>query len=249
MMSATNLEITSALKTALKSRGMTYRKVADEIGVSEKTIKRIFIDKNCSLNRLTQICEVINLSLYDLLDFAQHYSKPPIRLNETQEQFLGENPQHFSFLFFLTVGYSATQIQTQYQLSELSVFRYLRDLDKYHFLELAEHNRYRLLVDGKLLVPLHGPLHDFVRTSNQHFIEYVINNDGHKNVDFRGSFQHMSQETLTDLNKELTALSDKYQKLAQRDEAILPRKKLLPVKWCFSTGPFDVFGKWEINEL
>lgn len=249
MTPASNLEITSALKTALKSRGVTYREVAEKIGVSEKTIKRLFSDKDCSLTRLNQICEVINLSVYDLLDFAQHYSKPGVRLNEEQEIFLGTHRQHFAFLYFLTVGYSADQIQEKYHLSELSCFRYLRDLDKLKLLELAENNRYRLLVDGKLLVPLHGPMHGFVRDANKLFLDYVIDHDGEKGVNFRSSFRHMSADTLQDLDEDLAELSVKYQKLSQRDEAVLPRSKLLPVKWIVASAKFDIFGKWKIAEF
>lgn len=244
-----NVEITSALKTALKSRGVTYREVADQIGVSEKTIKRLFSEKDCSLSRLTEVCDVINLSVYDLLDFAQHYSKPAVRLSEQQERFLGGHPQHFAFLFFLTTGYSADQIKQKYALSELSCFRYLRDLDKQRFIELAENNRYRLLVDGRLIVPLHGPLHGFVKNANQVFLEHVIDNDGESGFDFRSSFRHMSRDTLLQLNEELAEITVKYQKLAQRDEAVLPRNKLLPVKWCFASAPYEIFGKWQINEL
>jgi len=249
MTAVANQEITSALKTALKSRGYTYRQVAVKIGVSEKTVKRLFSEKDCSLTRLTQVCDAINLSVYDLLDFAKHYSKPSVRLTDEQQKFLGAHPQHMAFLFFLTVGYTATQIQEKYVLSELSLFRYLRDLDKQGFLDLAENNRYHMKVDGRMLIPLHGPMHNFVRQANRDFLDYTIDKDGQPGIDFNSSFRHMSMDTLNAFKGDLKELAAKYQKLSQRDEAVLPRNKLVPVKWVFASAIFEIFGKWTIEEL
>ena len=52
MVQTANSEITSALKIALKSRGISYRSLSDKLAVSEKTIKRIFSEQDCSLARL-----------------------------------------------------------------------------------------------------------------------------------------------------------------------------------------------------
>ena len=242
-------DIIGALQTALKSRKISYRQVAERLDVSEKTVKRLFRDKDCSLSRLSKICDVINLSLHDLIDFSKVYSEQLICLTEKQESFLRNNPHHFSFLFLLTVGHTAEQIQTQNALSNISLFRYLRDLDKNGFIELAEKNRYRLLVKGKLLVALHGPLHKVIRDQNAKFLQYVIDNDGKDRISFQATFRYMSEQTLSSLNQDMAALSNTYKKLAHQDEAILSRDKLIPVKWCQLVAPFNIFTEWEIDEL
>mgnify|MGYP000612984742 CR=1 FL=1 len=244
-----NLEITTALKSALKSRGVTYKQVADKLKVSEKTIKRLFKDKDCSLSRLNEICAAINLSIYDLLEFARHYHEPLTELTREQELFLQRHPYHFSFLFFLTMGQKVDDIQDSYALTEVSIFRYLRDLDRQGFLELGANNQFRLLVEGKLLMRLHGPLHDLVKQRNQEFLEYVVDHDGEEFTHFSSSFRYMSPQTFHELTEDLTVIAKKYRKLAYQNEMILPRDKLIPVKWSTLISEYSICGKWPLVEL
>ena len=81
------------------------------------------------------------------------------------------------------------------------------------------------------------------------FLEYVIDHDGEAGINFNSFFRYMSKDTLTELNEDFSALAKKYQKLAQRDEAVLPRDKLLPVKWTTLAARFEIFGKWPVAEL
>ena len=96
----TNIEICNALKLALKARKMSYRELAEKIEVSEKTIKRLFKDYDCSLSRLSLICDVIGLSVYELLDFSKNYSEPLTQLSQEQEIYLQHNPSTFCLFIF-----------------------------------------------------------------------------------------------------------------------------------------------------
>lgn len=244
-----NVEITSALKSALKSRGVTYKQVADQLDVSEKTIKRLFKDKDCSLSRLNEICAAINLSIYDLLEFARHYHEPLTELTLDQQTYLQKHPYHFSFLFFLTMGHKVAEIQDSYALTDVSIFRYLRDLDRQGFIELGANNHFRLLVEGKLLMRLHGPLHDMIKQRNQEFLDHAVNHDGEEFTHFSSSFRYMSPQTFHELNEDLSVISKKYRKLAYQNEMILPRDKLIPVKWSTLVSEYPICGKWPLVEL
>ncbi|MFT7559835.1 MAG: DNA-binding Xre family transcriptional regulator [Flavobacteriales bacterium] len=248
MNNAVNAEICSALKLALKSRKMSYRSLAEKIEVSEKTIKRLFRDQDCNLSRLASICEAIELSLYELLDFARHYREPLARLSNKQEQFLETKPQHFAFLFFLIAGNDLERIQSCYNLNDDSIFKYLRDLDKQGFIELAENNKFRLLIGGKLLMRLHGPMHSILKEANTLFLNHVMDNDGRDNASFNGAYRKMSLDTLKALNSELNQVSEKYRKMAYQNELILPQESLIPVKWTTMTAHFDVCGIWKLEE-
>ena len=249
MQGTVNLEITAALRTALKTKGITYKQVAKKIKVSEQTIKRLFKSSDCSLSRLNQICDAINISVYDLLEFSKYHTEPLTKLTKEQEVFLKNNPSHFSFLFFLTTNHSISDIKEKYGLSRLSIFRYLRDLDKKGFLELGEGNKFRLLVKGKLLMGLHGPLHEMLRHLNGLFLNHVINNDGANGTSFNSSFRYMSQETLDLLNDELTAINRKFRKIAFQNELILSRESLIAVKWSTLVSPYEICGNWPLEEL
>ena len=244
-----NVEITAALKSALKKKGVTYKQVAEQLNVSEKTIKRLFKDKDCSLSRLNEICAAINLSIYDLLEFARHYNEPLTELSLDQQIYLQKHPYHFSFLFFLSMGHDIDEIQDCYALTDISIFRYLRDLDKHGFLELGAENQFRLLVEGKLLMRLHGPLHDIIKQRNQTFLEHTLDHDGEAFTHFNSSFRYMSPQTFHELNEDLAVLSKKYRKLAYQNEMILPKDKLIPVKWSTLVSEYAICGKWPLVEL
>src|ERR1043166_3395747 len=47
----------------LKARGMTYADVARALGISEATVKRIFAAKNCTVERLDSLCELVQVDL------------------------------------------------------------------------------------------------------------------------------------------------------------------------------------------
>ena len=55
-----------ALKMHLKARGMTYADVAKALKISEATVKRIFASKNCTLERLDEICQLVQVDLAEL---------------------------------------------------------------------------------------------------------------------------------------------------------------------------------------
>ena len=248
-MKVTTQEILSALKVALKSRAKTYKDVAEHLSVSEKTVKRLFQDGDCSLSRLERICELINVSIWDLVGFAEQYKTPLAQLSSEQEQFLASHPHFFNYLFLLTLGYTADQIQTRYELSDLSTFYYLKELDALGLIELSANNRYQLRVKGKLLLKLHGPLHNKVKTENQRFLTHVVDNHGKGQVRFRSAYRFMSKDTLLELNAEPDSLFEKYVKLSNRDEAVLARDNLVAVKWAAQVAPMEVFGRWPIEHL
>jgi len=60
-----------AIKGALRSRGLTYRKLAELLSVSEATVKRDLSKGRFSLRRLDQICATLNLTLNDLMQPPQ----------------------------------------------------------------------------------------------------------------------------------------------------------------------------------
>lgn len=247
-MNSVGNEIIDTLRVAMKSRAMTYNQVAEKIGVSEKTIKRLFKDKDCSLSRLSDICDAIGISVYDLLDCAKRHTEPKAQLSESQEQFLKTHPHHFYFLFFLINGYSLGQIQNQYRLTDLSIFRYLRDLDRERFIALGEHNRFRLLIEGKLLMQLHGQLHQTIKDLNSLFLNYVLDKEHSSLSDFNSSYRYMTRENKQEMVRELDGVSEKYRKIAHQDQSLIPREQLIPVKWATLVAQYDVCGIWPLKE-
>ena len=60
---AESQRLVTALKRELKVRGMTYRQLAEGLGLAESTIKRSFASGRLDFERLDAICELLSLQL------------------------------------------------------------------------------------------------------------------------------------------------------------------------------------------
>jgi len=53
--------LVEVVKRSLRERGLTYARVAKGLGLSESSVKRVFSQENLSLDRLEQICALMDL--------------------------------------------------------------------------------------------------------------------------------------------------------------------------------------------
>ena len=95
---------------------------------------------------------------------------------------------------------------------------------------------------------LSGKLAKLVRDRNHTFLNYVFDHHNQDATWFSSSFRFMSPDTLNALQKEMGELMQRYRKAAYQDQAILPRKKLMAVKWSTIAAPFEVCGEWPLEK-
>jgi len=55
--------IVRGIRDQLRAKGMTYRELAAQLGISEPTVKRDLSRGNFSLGRLDRICEILGLGI------------------------------------------------------------------------------------------------------------------------------------------------------------------------------------------
>ena len=84
-----------ALKAHLRTRGMTYKDLAVALKVSEATVKRVFSERDCTLRRLEQICEVVQVDLQGISRGAPRRSRLITQLTRQQEQEIVEDHRLF----------------------------------------------------------------------------------------------------------------------------------------------------------
>jgi transcriptional regulator with XRE-family HTH domain len=65
---ATVLETLNRLRAA---RGLSYRDIATRLDVSELTVKRYFTGRRLTLDRLERLCGILEIELFDLIDFTR----------------------------------------------------------------------------------------------------------------------------------------------------------------------------------
>lgn len=162
MHKASNL--VDALKRELKARGITYAQLATKIEMSEASVKRMFAQKNFTLNRLDQILQVTEID-FALLANEQGDDLSPLisQLSQAQEKEIIEDPH------LLLVAVSALNqvpleyLLAHYQLSEAEMVKCLTRLDKIGFLQLLPNNRIKLLVSRTFRWLPNGPIQSYFR--------------------------------------------------------------------------------------
>ena len=78
--------IVAELKRALREHELTYADVARKLELSVATVKRLFSTGDFSLQRVDGICELMGISLREILERGQDRAAPVNQLTVTQEQ-------------------------------------------------------------------------------------------------------------------------------------------------------------------
>ena len=63
---STTQDLVSALKAELKAAGITYAELAEQLGMSESSIKRIFAKADMPLSRIDEVLRVLKMDFAEL---------------------------------------------------------------------------------------------------------------------------------------------------------------------------------------
>lgn len=70
-LSSSTFALLDTLKQLYRAKGIRYRDVAQQLGVSEVTVKRYFAGHGLTLVTLERLCDNIGIDLFDLCDLAR----------------------------------------------------------------------------------------------------------------------------------------------------------------------------------
>jgi len=224
-----------ALKMHLKARGMTYADVAKALKISEPTVKRIFALKNCTLERLDEICQLVQVDLAELARGMPRESRLINRLTREQEEELMSDPA------LLLVAVSALhqmrieEIMATYQLDEAQCVRALLRLEKIGILELHENNRIRLRIARTFSWIPEGPIMRYVKSQLPDFFAHPF--------DRPGQLMHMisirlSRAAQVALLQQLEQIAREYSEQHNAD-ARLPLDQRQPVSVLLAVRPWE----------
>ena len=138
--------VSDTLKKLLRQHQLTYKDLAQSLNMSEANIKRIFSTHNFTLQRLEQICEVIQISLSDLFTLAQKQEEQLSQLTKEQEQTLLTNPKLLLVAVCVRDGWTFKELIEYYDIDQHECVNLLAQLDKLRVIELLPNNHYRLLI-------------------------------------------------------------------------------------------------------
>lgn len=151
------VELIATLKKCLRARGLTYKDVARSLELSEASVKRIFAERNFTVARLEAVCDLLEISIYELSRMSRPVETSH-RLSLTQEDALAKDPALFMYFHLLLNGWTARGIARQYNIEDTRATRMLTRLDRVGLIELLPRNRVRLLTPRAIAWRQNGPV-------------------------------------------------------------------------------------------
>jgi DNA-binding Xre family transcriptional regulator len=206
------------LKQLLKARNITYRDLAQALDLSEANIKRIFSSQSFTLERLEQICGLLELSLSDLFLLNTQKEHRLTQLTQEQEEELIADRKLLLVAVCARDGWLFNDMITHYQISEHECIRLLARLDKLKMLQLLPGNKYKLLIAQNFRWIPGGPLERFMnRDVIVEFMEGDFSQEQAFRFYMRGSYSAASaaliKNRLNQLTQEAAALNQADAKL------------------------------------
>ena len=226
--------IVTAVRQVMKNQKLSHARLADELGVSAQTVKRILNGYgDCPLERLIEICRVLKISLADLMQLANEPGEKSFELSLEDEAFFASSPAHLTFLYRLLDGKSLADIAVGERISLASARRYLRDLEEMHLVERLTDDGYKVRVEGSHNFRRDGALWPFFRQRKRdHFHAFFddVKNHGPMTT-LTSTSTTMARATAVEFVAEVKEFAARFRRRAQRDGTLLPAKELIPVEW------------------
>jgi transcriptional regulator with XRE-family HTH domain len=160
---ALSLELVDALKRFLRAQDLTYRDLATRLKLSEAAVKRMFSKRAMSLERLEQICDVLDIGLAELSAEAARGRSAMAGLSEAQEQALVDEPALLLALFLTLNRWKQADVQEHFLFDDAQWTRLLVRLDRLGIIELMPGNRGRPLTARNFRWRADGPMERYFR--------------------------------------------------------------------------------------
>lgn len=206
------------LKQLLKARNITYKDLAQALDLSEANIKRVFSSQSFTLERLEQICGLLELSLSDLFLLNTQKEHRLTQLTQEQEEELIADKKLLLVAVCARDGWSFNDMISHYQITEHECIRLLARLDKLKMLQLLPGNKYKLLIAQDFRWIPGGPLEQFMsRDVIVEFMEGDFSQEQAFRFYMRGSYSAASaaiiKNRLNQITQEAAALNQADAKL------------------------------------
>jgi DNA-binding Xre family transcriptional regulator len=220
-MSSTS-ELIGALKSALRARGLRYRDVAAELGLSEASVKRLFAEETFSLHRFNQICALVDVSLVDLARIAAERD-PISTLSVDQEAALAADPLLFTVFYLLLNEWRPARIARTYGLTRPRAIKTLTTLDRLGLIELLPGNRVRLLTARSIRWRRDGPVRRaYEERALSEFMTHAFDGPDDSLIMETGE---LSPASLKLLERRLARLHREFNELVEVDLSLPPEHK------------------------
>ncbi len=217
-------QLLATLKNVLRSKGLTYHDVAAALELSEASVKRLFANESFSLKRLEQICEFIDVSMYELARLSAHEDQHLVTtLTVEQETVLAKEPRLLLCFYLLINGWTPSRIKKRLGMDEAQTTDALMKLHRVKLIERYSRNRIRLLTARTIAWRNRGP----VRRLYEQRIKAEFLDVDFEAADglLRFESAELSHSSMKIIERKIEKLAKEFDDLVELDMALPPEKK------------------------
>ncbi|MES2673192.1 MAG: helix-turn-helix transcriptional regulator [Pseudomonadota bacterium] len=230
----------ATLKKALKAHGLTYAEVASSLGITEASVKRLFSEQSISLQRLEQICQIMEIEISDLVQMMNEQQPRLQHLTVAQEEEITKD----LVLLLVTVSvlnrWTLQDIILFYKLSEGDCIQKLARLDKLKIIELLPKNKIKILVTTNFSWLDNGPIQRFFQEKiAQEYFKTEFKNEDECLIVLNGM---LSQQSNGEFQRKIKKLAREFDDLNNDDAALpLPQRNGVTVVMAVRNWRYGLF--------
>jgi len=221
---AETARIMESLKRVMKSRSMTYADLAQRVGLSEASVKRIFSQSTLTLARLDQICQTLETSIQEITRLAgTRPSEAMDSLRIDQEEALAADPNLLACYYLVANGRSGQEIALELGVEERNVRRWFVRLDALELITVQSKLRARARTTSAIKWRENGPVRKlYERKVQQEFMQSAFS---HPSEAFHFRSSELSESSYQVLLRRLDRLASEFRDLAELDRTLPSRDK------------------------
>ena len=160
---STTQDLVNALKSELRAAGVTYADLADALGMSESSVKRVFAKSDMPLSRIDEMLRVLKMDFAELARKVADAQPLSRQLTVEQEAAVVADRRLLLLAICCLSQWSFEAMTAEYAFSDAECIKYLAQLDRLGIIELRPLNRYRLKVAKGFRWLPHGPVMTYFR--------------------------------------------------------------------------------------
>lgn len=225
------------LKQALKRHGLTYAEIARRLDMSEANVKRMFAAKRFTLDRLEEICQLMQMELTDLVQLHEESRQRITQLTEAQEKELVSDEKLLLVAVSVRNRLCFEDIIRHYHISETECIRCLARLDKLKIIDLLPNNRIKVRIDENFRWLPNGPIDSFFEKQIKN--QFLKSRFAGEREDRLFLFGLLGDASIEVLMRKIRALSKEFSEL-HRQDAQLPLEKRHNIGFMLAMRPWEL---------
>jgi transcriptional regulator with XRE-family HTH domain len=214
----------AALKSVLRSKGISYKTAGEALGVSESSIKRLFADQSFTLPRLTKLCELAGIDFAELVRLADAATTQTDELGFDVEKQIVSDPKLLLVGVCVLNHCSFDEVMEKYNFTEHELIQTFAKLDRLGVIEFLPANRYSLKLSRRFRWQANGPLQNFFL--NTIIKDYVTDTEPGTSSHLHFNWGMLTRESAAELHRHIQRLIESYVQIAEHDARLPMQDKM-----------------------